>query len=77
LYDYHHQAKRGQGRHSQPDAGILNKDAEEAWLDRTNDDTEYLKSLLQPYDAEQMEAYEVSTAVGSPRNNTKDLVEPL
>jgi putative SOS response-associated peptidase YedK len=56
---------------------ILNKENEQAWLDRTNDDTEYLKSLLQPYDTEQMEAYEVSKEVGSPKNNHEGLVERI
>lgn len=56
---------------------ILSKESEEAWLDRTNDNAEYLRSLLQPYDANQMEAYVVSRAVGNVRNQDKLLVEPL
>ncbi len=56
---------------------ILTKENEEAWLDRTMDDTEYLKSLLLPYNANEMKAYEVSCDVGSPLNQGKELVEPL
>lgn len=56
---------------------ILTKENEEAWLDRTLDDTEYLKSLLMPYSSEEMEAYEVSNDVGSPKNQGKELVQPL
>lgn len=56
---------------------ILRKENEEDWLDRSLDDSSYLKSILQPYDASQMEAYKVSASVGSPRNQGRELVEPL
>lgn len=56
---------------------ILTKENEKAWLDRGNDDPEYLQSLLQPYDADEMAAYEVTPSVGSPKNEGPELVEPL
>ncbi|MCK6258420.1 SOS response-associated peptidase [Fictibacillus sp. KIGAM418] len=56
---------------------ILTKEAEESWLDPSIQDNEYLKSLLTPYDSEQMEAFEVSPVVNSPRNDVKDCVVPL
>lgn len=56
---------------------ILKPEHEESWLDQTNEDGEYLKSLLIPYDSEEMKAYPVSNTVGSPKNQGKELVEPL
>ncbi|HET7579950.1 MAG TPA: SOS response-associated peptidase [Bacillales bacterium] len=56
---------------------ILTKDTEDAWLDRTNEDPEYLRSLLQPHEAGEMKAYEVSRAVGSPKNQGSDLIDPV
>ncbi|MBM7645894.1 putative SOS response-associated peptidase YedK [Scopulibacillus daqui] len=56
---------------------ILSKDAESAWLDRSIDDEDCLKSLLTPYDANQMEAYEVSTLVNSPKNDVEEVIEKV
>lgn len=56
---------------------ILTKENKEAWLDRTNEDPEYLRSMLQPYNSNEMTAYEVSSAVGSPKNQGSELVEKL
>lgn len=56
---------------------ILTRENQNAWLDRTIEDTEYLKSLLVPYDAEEMEAYEVSTLINSPKNETKEVIAPV
>lgn len=36
-----------------------------------------LKSLLKPYDASLMEAYAVSRAVNSVKNDTEKCIEPL
>jgi putative SOS response-associated peptidase YedK len=56
---------------------ILTKDSEVDWLDRQNEDSDYLKSLLSPFDSEQMEAFEVSTAVGSPKNDNASVIEAI
>jgi putative SOS response-associated peptidase YedK len=56
---------------------ILPADRQEAWLDPRLDDSEYVKSLLQPYPAEEMKMYEVSTIVNSPKNDVADCIEPV
>ncbi|MCH8109783.1 MAG: SOS response-associated peptidase [Chloroflexi bacterium] len=53
---------------------ILSRDAESVWLDQSIEDAAMLGSLLTPYDAEEMEAYEVSTLVNSPANNSPELI---
>ena len=53
---------------------ILKRENEAAWLDPKNEDIELLKSLLMPFDEKQMEAYIVSSAVNSPKNNEKSLI---
>jgi putative SOS response-associated peptidase YedK len=55
---------------------ILTPATEAEWL---NFDTtpEQALELLQPYPDEQMQAYEVSTLINSPANNTPDVFKPL
>ena len=53
---------------------ILPGEAEELWLDASADDPGLLGQLLQPYDADAMEAYEVSTLVNSVRNDTPEVM---
>lgn len=53
---------------------ILGKEAESQWLDRSNQDIPALMKLLQPYDARQMLAYPVSSAVGNVRNDYRELI---
>lgn len=48
---------------------ILSRDSEQAWLDQSIVDAGYLKSLLVPYPADLMIAYEVSAFVNSVMNN--------
>jgi putative SOS response-associated peptidase YedK len=48
---------------------ILPRDVEQVWLDPGITDSTFLKSLLVPYPADLMTAYEVSTLVNSPKNN--------
>ena len=55
---------------------ILPEEAEDIWLDGSVDDTDQLKSLLVPYSAEGMEAYQVSTLVNSPKNNDPQCIQP-
>ncbi len=59
---------------------ILTRETEQLWL--TNLKKDDLLSLLQPFDANEMETYPVSMQLNSPRNNSKDLIarnaeEPL
>lgn len=56
---------------------ILPPQAYARWLDPANQDLGELQKLLQPYPAEEMTAYPVSTAVNSPRNNSAELIRPV
>ena len=56
---------------------ILKPKDEKIWLDPTIQDTNYLNQLLQPYDESCMEAYEVSSLVNSPKNNSIELVNKI
>ncbi len=48
-----------------------------AWLDRSNDDPELLRSVLRPYPASETGEYAVSSLVNNVRNNLAELIEPL
>lgn len=54
---------------------ILTDKNEKEWLNPKNTDPDYLQSLLLPYDANDMEAYQVSSLVNSPKNNSPELIE--
>ncbi|HEY8910220.1 MAG TPA: SOS response-associated peptidase [Desulfosporosinus sp.] len=56
---------------------ILLKEVEQVWLDQSITDSHFLKSLLIPYPAAQMTAYEVSTFVNSTKNNGPECLAPL
>ncbi|WP_033542592.1 SOS response-associated peptidase [Planococcus sp. CAU13] len=56
---------------------ILSKEAEKIWLDPDVQDIGLLESLLKPFDAAEMEAYEVSDQVNSPKNNTPELIRKI
>ena len=56
---------------------ILPRESEALWLDPDEQDSAMLSELLLPYDSNQMEAYEVSTLVNSPRNNSPELIAPV
>lgn len=53
---------------------ILGPDSVTAWLDPGNRHPEH---LLKPFASEAMEMWEVGTAVGNPRNDAPNLVEPV
>ncbi len=53
---------------------ILPREAEARWLDVGQSDTRNLRELLVPYSAKGMEAYEISTLVNSPQNDTPDVM---
>lgn len=54
---------------------ILTQGSEKEWLNPKNSDTDYLKSLLKPYAAHDMETYQVSSLVNSPKNNSPELIQ--
>lgn len=56
---------------------ILSRDAEQLWLNQGIVDSGFLKSLLLPYPAELMVAYEVSTLVNSSKNNGPECLVPV
>jgi putative SOS response-associated peptidase YedK len=56
---------------------ILKPEHEKIWLDRSIQDINYLNQLLVPYSPEEMEAYEVSSLVNSPKNETLELIQPI
>ncbi|MEK5528577.1 SOS response-associated peptidase [Viridibacillus sp. FSL R5-0468] len=56
---------------------ILPTKAYETWLNTLEQDTQLLQSLLVPYPASDMEAYAVSTAVNSVRNNDQSLIQQI
>ena len=53
---------------------ILNRCDIDTWLNGSADDA---RKVLQPYDPGLMVAYQVTTAVNSPKNNTPENIEPL
>ncbi|WP_422124142.1 SOS response-associated peptidase [Planococcus sp. X10-3] len=56
---------------------ILSKEAEKIWLDPNVQDIELLKSLLEPFDDGELEAYQVSDEVNSPKNNNPELIRKI
>lgn len=56
---------------------ILKPEDEKIWLDPTIKNTEVLGGLLKPLPQEYMEAYEVSSLVNSPRNNSPNLIQEI
>jgi len=56
---------------------ILSRDSERVWLDQSIVDSHFLKSLLVPYPAELMMAYEVSCFVNSTKNNGPECLVPV
>jgi putative SOS response-associated peptidase YedK len=55
---------------------ILPEHAYSSWLDPTLKNVVYLSGLLEPYGAEEMEAYPVSLMVNNPRNDQPECVVP-
>ncbi|MEC0612648.1 SOS response-associated peptidase, partial [Bacillus spizizenii] len=54
---------------------ILTYDQEKEWLNPLNTEPDDLQSLLMPYNADDMEAYQVSPLVNSPKNNSLELLD--
>jgi putative SOS response-associated peptidase YedK len=56
---------------------ILKQSDEKIWLDPALTDSTYLNQCLQPLDEALMDAYEVSSLVNSPKNNSIELVKKI
>lgn len=56
---------------------LLDKRKEELWLDSNITDREGIKALLQPFDAQKMACYPVSTIVNHPRNDAPENIKPI
>ncbi len=56
---------------------ILPKEHHARWLDPAIEDEKLLLSLLQPIGAGEMEAYEVSRLVNSPKHNSSACIQPI
>ncbi|HEY1065177.1 MAG TPA: SOS response-associated peptidase family protein, partial [Pirellulales bacterium] len=56
---------------------IVPPDQYNLWLDRRVEDPRRLAPLLVPYNADEMEAYEVSAAVNKPSHDEPDCIAPL
>lgn len=56
---------------------ILSKSDEQVWLDPNVQDPELLQELIKPYQRLGLEAYEVSGAVNSPKNNGQELIQKI
>lgn len=54
---------------------MLEKDEHTIWLE--SDDEDELLAMLDPYPAELTDAYEISTAVNNPSNDSPEIIEPL
>lgn len=55
---------------------ILRKEDEDAWIEQEIPDPAWQSRALQPYPAEEMIAYPVSTMVNSPGNEGEELIKP-
>lgn len=55
---------------------MLSEEGEKLWLD-PEQDPRILEELLKPFDSEEMEAFEVSDAVNSPKHNGPELIRKV
>ena len=56
---------------------ILRRSDEEEWLNPDITESEKLEKFLNPYPAQEMEAYPISSQVNSPKNNYPEITNPL
>ncbi len=56
---------------------ILLEQAYASWLNPGLNNIVYLSGLLEPYNAEEMEAYPVSPMVNNPRNDSEECTQPV
>jgi len=56
---------------------ILSPDEYRTWLERTTTDPTGLKKMFQPYPADMMEMWQVSSMVNNVKNDSADLIVPV
>lgn len=56
---------------------ILDEDKMKIWLDPKIRNSEILKRILVPYSEDEMELYEVSVKVNSPKNKDEEVIKPI
>lgn len=56
---------------------ILKPENYDTWLDPAINDMDEVISMLRPYSSEEMELYEVSNFVNSPKNDSPQCIEPV
>jgi putative SOS response-associated peptidase YedK len=56
---------------------ILDEDKMKIWLDPKIRNSEILKRVLVPYREDEMDLYEVSVKVNSPKNKDEDIIKPI
>ena len=56
---------------------IIPKKHREVWFDPTVHDRDTLLPLLKPFSSVEMEAYDVTSRVNSPRNNSPENIRPV
>ena len=56
---------------------IISRDKEDLWLNPFEQDQNVLLELLKPYPSAEMEIYEVSSNVNSPKYNSPDAINPV
>lgn len=56
---------------------ILRKEDEDEWLNPDNVEEEKLMKLLNPYPADEMEDYPISTLVNTPKNNFPEILKEV
>ncbi len=55
---------------------IIRKKDEQGWLDLGTEHSKFL-DIFEPYPADRMDAYPVSTFVNSPKNNSQRCIDPI
>ena len=55
---------------------VLRREDEEQWLDVSRARFEKARSVLKPYPTDEMDAYDVSTLVNKPENDSAECIQP-
>jgi len=56
---------------------ILSRDEEDDWLDPDMIEKERIEKFLNPYPADEMDAWKISTLVNKPQNDFKEILKPI
>ncbi len=55
---------------------IIPEEKQDLWLDPTIQEKETLLSLFESFDSKEMDFYDVSPMVNSPKNNSPEIIKP-